>query len=145
MLLHSGIYKATIPVHLDLSLKADPPNDLMKFTINIYCSPDTSPAATSAFRFAKTALEEGHEIYRLFFFNEGVLHALKTHNSSNLLQQWQTLIQEHNLDAILCSASAEKRGIKVNTGTAPPQGFIISGLGQLIDGIEKSDRIISFG
>jgi len=117
----------------------------MKFTINIYCSPDTSPAAISAFQFAKTVLEGGHEIYRLFFFNDGVLHAIATNQSSDLPKQWQTFIQEHKLDAILCSASAKKRGIDAKTGAEPLPGFIISGLGQLIDSIENSDRIITFG
>ncbi|MGI1678032.1 MAG: sulfurtransferase complex subunit TusD [Cellvibrionaceae bacterium] len=117
----------------------------MKFIINIYCSPSSLPAAKSAFRFAETLLDEGHEIYRIFFFNEGVLHCINSTKLSSLTQQWQTLIQQHNLDAVICSASAEKRGISLNGENIPLDGFIVSGLGQLIDGINQSDRLITFG
>ncbi|MGH1470199.1 MAG: sulfurtransferase complex subunit TusD [Cellvibrionaceae bacterium] len=117
----------------------------MKFTINIYCSPNTSPAADSAFRFAKTLIREGHEIYRVFFFNEGVLHCISHPHKLSLPEQWQKLILDHNVDAVICSASAEKRGITTDGRSVPLEGFTISGLGQLIDGVSESDRVISFG
>ena len=91
-----------------------------------------------------------------FFFQDGVFNAcsfnIPPQDEENLPAAWQQLIQENKLDAVVCVASALKRGI-VNADEADRyelpagnlrQGFEISGLGQLIDGAINADRLINF-
>ncbi len=129
----------------------------MKFSLVIYSAPYSSEAAASAFRFANTLLEQGHELYRLFFFGDGVHNASKltvlAQDEQNLQQQWHELIQRHNLDSVICVSSAIRRGI-VNqaeadrhslSGASAYDSSGIAGLGQLIDATMHSDRVVNFG
>ena len=50
----------------------------MKFSIVVYAAPYSAEAAATAFNFTRSVLEQGHDIYRLFFFGDGV------HNASRL-------------------------------------------------------------
>ena len=129
----------------------------MKFSIVILGAPYTGEAAETAYRFAQAVLEKNHEIYRLFFYHEGV------HNASSLLtlpqdevqpaQRWQELIDQYQLDAVVCIASALRRGVLNETEakrfSKPASNlmpdFAISGLGELIDAALQSDRLITFG
>ncbi len=128
---------------------------MQSFTLVVYGSPDTQ-AASTAYNFAQALLKAGHQIYRLFFYQDGVFNACSFNtppqDEENLPASWQTLIQEYDLDAVVCVASALKRGI-VNDAEAERydlaasnlrKGFEISGLGQLIDGVIQSDRVINF-
>ena len=129
---------------------------MSSFCLLIQGAPYTSQASLTALNFARTALQQGHLVSRLFFFQDGV------HNASSLVvpprdelhlpHAWQTLIAEHNLDAIVCSASALKRGIlsteeadrlELGTSNLLP-GFTVSGLGQLVDGYLQADRLLNF-
>jgi len=73
-------------------------------------------------------------------------------DEADLAAQWQALIQEHELDAVVCVASALKRGIidqaEAERYELPAsnlrEGFVISGLGQLIDAVIQSERTLSF-
>lgn len=129
----------------------------MKFTIVIYGAPYSAQAAESAYRFTSTLLDEGHSIYRLFFFGDGVHNvgrlAVAPQDEINLPRRWQDLIQRHELDSVACVSSAIKRGI-INAQEAERYQLEaisihddseIAGLGQLIDAVMNSDRVISFG
>jgi tRNA 2-thiouridine synthesizing protein D len=128
---------------------------MQRFTLVIYAAPD-SQASSTALHYAKALLKNGHTIYRLFFYQDGVFNACSFNtppqDEENLPERWQALIQEHDLDAVVCVASALKRGI-VNESEAERyelpasnlrDGFEISGLGQLIDGLINSDRLVNF-
>lgn len=129
---------------------------MSSFTLIVHGAPYTSQASLSALHFCRAALADGHQIYRLFFFQDGV------HNASALIvppqdelhvpQAWQDLIRQHGIDAVVCAASALKRGIlsdeeaaryeKVAGNLLP--GFVIGGLGQLVDALQHSDRLLNF-
>lgn len=128
----------------------------MKLTVVIYSAPSFQ-SAWSAYQFTRTALEAGHEIYRLFFYGDGVLNnsalSVVPQGEFDLIRAWQTLIAEHELDAISCVSSALKRGI-IDTqeaaryeraGVSLAAGMTLSGLGQLVDATLASDRVVSFG
>ena len=129
----------------------------MKLTVLVHSAPYSSQAAYTAYRFSVSALEAGHEIYRLFFYYDGVhnSNALSTpaQDEFDLVSAWSTLIEQHQLDAISCVSSALKRGIldeqeaeryeKTASNLAAP--FTLSGLGQLVDASIMSDRVVSFG
>lgn len=128
----------------------------MKFSIVIHGAPWNSASALSALRFAETTLATGHDIYRLFFYQDGVcngaLFSVPPQDETDIPARWQQLIEQNNIDAVVCAASALKRGIldeaeadrydKAAASLRP--GFSVSGLGQLVDAIQQSDRVVNF-
>ena len=129
----------------------------MKYTIQINEGPYQHQAADTAYRFTKAALEKGHEIFRVFFYHDGVNNATRLaippQDDRNVTQQWADLAAEHKLDLVVCVAAAQRRGL-LDKNEADRAGkdadniqepFRISGLGQLIEGGIQSDRLIVFG
>jgi len=129
---------------------------MSSFTLVIHGAPYTSQAAVSALHFCRAALDGGHEVRRLFFYQDGV------HNASSLIvppqdelhipRAWQELVQAHGIDAVVCVASALKRGI-LDAGEAQRYGkaaanllpgFTIGGLGLLVEATLDSDRVLNF-
>ena len=129
----------------------------MKFSIVIYAAPYSSESAATALRFAKSLIEQGHDLYRLFFFGDGVHNASKlavvAQDEINLQQEWNELIEEHDIDSVICVSSALRRGVLDQTeadrhelGTASVyESSEVAGLGQLIDATLHSDRLVNFG
>jgi tRNA 2-thiouridine synthesizing protein D len=129
----------------------------MKFSILINEGPYTHQASDSAYQFAKAVLAKGHEIFRIFFYHDGVNNATRLttppQDDRNIVNRWSKLAEEHKLDMVVCVAAAQRRGIvdegeakrngKDATNLAP--GFRISGLGQLIEAGIQSDRMVTFG
>ena len=129
----------------------------MKFSIVIYAAPYSSESASSALRFAKEVIEQGHEIYLLFFFGDGVHNAslltVVGQDEPNLQQQWNALIESHDIDSVICVSSALRRGVidekeaqrhDLACATAYTSSEV-AGLGQLIDATLHSDRLVNFG
>jgi len=129
----------------------------MKFTIVIYSAPYSSQSAHSAFQFARAVLAQGHEIYRVFFFGDGVHNAnslaVVAQDEHNLQQAWDRLIRDNSLDSVVCVTSAIRRGILDETEAKRHElsnhslleSSQISGLGQLVDATLNSDRVVNFG
>ena len=129
----------------------------MKFGILINEGPYTHQASDSAYQFTKAALEKGHEIFRVFFYNDGVNNGTRLtvppQDDRNLTQAWSSLAKEHRLDLVVCVAAAQRRGV-LDSDEAKRHGkdadniaagFRISGLGQLIEAGIQSDRMVVFG
>ena len=129
----------------------------MKFSIVIYAAPYSTESAATALRFAESLIQEGHELYRLFFFGDGVHNASKltvvAQDEINLQLQWSKLIEEHDIDSVICVSSALRRGVldqaeaeRHELGTASAyESSQVAGLGQLIDAALHSDRVVNFG
>jgi tRNA 2-thiouridine synthesizing protein D len=129
----------------------------VKFSIVVYAAPYSSEAATTAYNFTRSLLEQGHEIYRLFFFSDGVHNtnrlAVVAQDEINLQQCWHKLIENYELESVACVSSAIKRGIidERESGRHELEAVSIhssseiAGLGQLIDAAIQSDRLVSFG
>jgi len=129
----------------------------MKFSLAIFGAPYSSQAPETAYRFARAALAGGHEIYRLFFYLDGVHNAsgaaVPPQDEINIPERWSVLIKEYDIDAVVCIAAALRRGVldqeEAQRYEKPPlqlaEGFVLSGLGQLIDAGIESDRLITFG
>ena len=126
------------------------------FSLIIQGAPYSTQAALSALNFSKAALDSGHNIYRLFFYQDGVHNAsaliVPPQDEIHLPRIWQDLISTFKLDAVVCIASALKRGI-VDPGEADRyelpasnilSGFTIGGLGLWLDATLNSDRILNF-
>jgi tRNA 2-thiouridine synthesizing protein D len=60
-------------------------------------------------------LAGGHEIARLFFYQDGVHSAsaniVAPQDELDVAGQWRTFISEHQLDAVVCIAAALRRGV----------------------------------
>ncbi len=129
----------------------------MKFTLMINEGPYQHQSADSALQFARAVLAQGHEIFRVFFYHDGVNNGTRLSvppADDRLIQkEWSELSKEHDLDLVICIAAAQRRGI-MDEDEAKRQGldanniiegFRISGLGQLIEGGIESDRTVVFG
>lgn len=129
----------------------------MKFGILINEGPYTHEASDTAYQFVKAALAKGHEIYRVFFYHDGVNNATRLtvppQDDRNIVKRWTELAAQHKLDLVVCIAAAQRRGVmdaaeakrngKDSNNIAP--GFRISGLGQLIEAGIQADRLVVFG
>ncbi len=129
----------------------------MKFGIQVNEGPYTHEASVSALNFVKAALDAGHEVFRVFFYHDGVNNGTRLttppQDDINIVQSWSELAEKHNIDLVVCVAAAQRRGIvdegeqerngKDANNIAP--GFRISGLGQLIEAGIQCDRLVVFG
>jgi len=129
----------------------------MKYTILVNEGPYQHQAADSAIQFIRAALEKGHEIFRVFFYHDGVNNGTRLTvppADDRLIQKmWTELAEKHGLDLVICIAAAQRRGI-MDADEAKRQGmdanniapgFRISGLGQLVEGGIQADRLVVFG
>ncbi|MDH1263560.1 sulfurtransferase complex subunit TusD [Pseudomonas sp. GD03944] len=128
----------------------------MKFAIALFAPPH-APSSRRALRFAQAALEGGHEIVRLFFYQDGVhsasSHVVSPQDELNLTSEWRAFVSEHQLDGVVCIAAALRRGVldgdeakRYERGGANLQApWTLSGLGQLHEANQIADRLVSFG
>lgn len=129
----------------------------MKFSLLVLAAPYATQGSYSAYRFAQAVIASGHEIHRVFFYQDGIhastYLATPPQDEFNLYQAWQALQEKHSLDFVTCIAAAARRGLidaaeskrhsKTQHNLAP--GFELSGLGQLIEAQAVSDRLVTFG
>ncbi len=129
----------------------------MKFGVLVNEGPYQHQAADSAYQFVRAALDAGHEVFRVFFYHDGVHNGTRLgappQDDRNVVERWSALAEERGLDLVLCVAAAQRRGLldadeakrhgKDADNIAP--GFRISGLGQLIEAAIQSDRLVTFG
>ena len=87
----------------------------MKFSILVNEGPYTHEAADTAYQFTKAALEKGHEIFRVFFYHDGVNNGTRLttppQDDCNIVKRWTELAEKHQLDMVVCVAAAQRRGI----------------------------------
>lgn len=129
----------------------------MKFSILVLGSPYSNQSVTTALRFAKAVVASEHSLYRVFFYHDAVQcgNALVTppQDDIDIPAQWQQIVASVDTELVICIASALKRGVLDATeaeryeksASNLADGFIISGLGQMVDATIHSDRVITFG
>lgn len=128
----------------------------MKFAIALF-SPPHAPSSRRALRFAQAAIAGGHQIVRLFFYQEGVHSAssnvVSPQDEQDLTGEWRDFVHEQQLDAVVCIAAALRRGV-LNEQEAQRYAraaanldapWELSGLGQLHEAAQLADRLICFG
>jgi len=128
----------------------------MIFSIAIFAGPQNSEAPLSALLFAKAVIAAGHDLTRVFFYHDGVSTAnllnMPPQDEPNVTKEWSKFGQEHQLEMLVCVASALRRGIFDQTEATRhskpaanlAEGFEIAGLGQLIDVALNADRLVVF-
>ncbi|PCI15988.1 MAG: sulfurtransferase complex subunit TusD [Piscirickettsiaceae bacterium] len=129
----------------------------MKISIQVNASPYQYQASDSAWQFASAALEGGHEVFRVFFYHDGVYNALRDArppgDERNIVERWSRLNIEKGVDLVVCVSSAQRRGlldasVAKKVGGYPQAlagGFRIAGLGLWMEAVIESDRHIIFG
>ncbi len=129
----------------------------MKLAVLVNEGPYQHQSSDSALQFVRAAVKKGHEIFRVFFYHDGVnngtRYTVPPQDDRNIVDSWSELAAEHNMDLVVCIAAAQRRGIldeneakrqgKDGDNIAP--GFRISGLGQLIEAGIQADRLVVFG
>ncbi|OGI41279.1 MAG: sulfurtransferase TusD [Candidatus Muproteobacteria bacterium RBG_16_62_13] len=129
----------------------------MKLAVLVNEGPYTHQAADSAYLFTRAALEKGHEIFRVFFYHDGVNNGTRLmvppQDDRHIQKRWSELAEKYKLDLVICIAAAQRRGLldeneakrqgKDANNIAP--GFRISGLGQLIEAGIQAERLVAFG
>ena len=87
----------------------------MKLGILVNEGPYTHEASDTAYQFVKAALAKGHEIFRVFFYHDGVNNATRLtvppQDDRNIVKRWSELAAQHKLDLVVCIAAAQRRGL----------------------------------
>ena len=127
----------------------------MKFAIALY-SPAHAPSSRRALQFAQAVLAGGHEIVRLFFYQDGVHSAssnvVTPQDELDIPTQWRAFVAGNQLDGVVCIAAALRRGVlngeEAERYSRPAANLAapwdLSGLGQLHDAVQAADRLICF-
>ena len=129
----------------------------MKYSLLVLSAPTAGESNNTAYHFARALVDSGHELYRVFFYHEGV-HAgaglaVAAQDEVDPAGRWHELARQSGTELVLCIASAVKRGLLDDTEAQRHEkmaasiypGFSLSGLGQLVDASAHSDRLITFG
>ncbi len=128
----------------------------MKYAIQVNSSPYQANSADTAYHFIKAALEVGHEVARVFFYQEGVYHAFRyatpPDDEVQVVTRWSNLAENYDLDLVVCISAAQRRGLleqreaklqgKQDIDVA--DGFRIAGLSLWVEAILSADRFIEF-
>lgn len=129
---------------------------MSKFVIQVTGAAYGSSASFHALRFTQTVLAQGHEVVRVFFYQDGVFNTSSLNcpasDEFDLHQAWKQLATDWGVELVNCVSAALRRGVlseqdanengKSHWNLEPP--FIMGGLGELITGIETADRTVSF-
>ena len=122
----------------------------MQLSLLIQGSPYGTTACQSAIEFARAVYKQGHSLYRVFFYKDGVYIGngdfQTPSDEANVQHDWIEFSHEHELKLTLCIAATQRRGF------APPADrdstddgvFEYVGLGQFIEAMIESDRIVTF-
>lgn len=126
------------------------------FTLLVTQSPFDRQASYSALRFAMAAVESGHVVNGVFFYQSGVnnSNSFQSGHSDelNMFQKWCDFHEQHQVPLQVCVTAANRRGI-INAEDAKDldiQHFNLSapfeevGLGDLMELMNSADRTIQF-
>ena len=128
-------------------------NPSLNFAILI-TAPPLHSSSTTAFHFLQATLNKNHSVKRVFFYQDGVYHGSRLIYLENalLINRWQNLAKQYDLELTLCSTSAARRGImgpeqadyfEKDTDNLA-EGFQIGSLSLWFESVLMADRVISF-
>lgn len=109
---------------------------MRNFSITMTASPFTSDQHERAQRFVGAAIDQGHTVSQVFFYQDAVLAASP---GTAIAAHWAELAQQAGCALFVCVSAAERRGL---TDAKPP--WEIVGLGDWVAGLE-ADHALHFG
>ncbi len=113
-------------------------------------------ASRSAYQFALSLIEKGHQLVSVFFYQDGVSNGscltVPANDEFDLAKAWQQLSQQHEVQLETCVAASLRRGIVSRQeaeqhdlgGDNLAQPFIQAGLGSLAQAMLTQDRVVQF-
>jgi tRNA 2-thiouridine synthesizing protein D len=126
----------------------------LSYTIILTQSPALSENSLTAQRLVSELIDHGDKIDRIFFYQDAAYIGLKSQIPGQGLQAsyqgWLDLQRKQSFPLQICIANALRRGVVDNTEAKRYQGletlqsgFQLSGLGEIADACQSSDRIIT--
>ncbi len=121
-----------------------------RFALYVTANPISCQGQLSALRFAEAVVASGHKVARVFFAGDAVLignaHLDIPGDEPQLQQRWQALVESGETELLLCSAAAQRSGLRSDSDGIHnlAQHFSISGLGSLVECTLDCDRVIHF-
>ncbi len=116
----------------------------------------SSQSAYSALRFCRAAIDAGHTISQVFFYQDGVTQSSKLStpldDEFEPMTQWVDFAESHSVPLVVCVSAGERRGLmsdeqameyQLGQGSVHPT-FSVAGLGALHDASLSSDRTVTF-
>lgn len=120
----------------------------MKKLAVVVTTPPYSNLSVTALDYVETALKSGVELVGVFFYQDGVIHAnqqaLIASDEFQCINHWQALQEKYKLPLHLCVTAAEKRGLSDEEPNNIHSNFTVSGLGELVELVNKADRLVQF-
>jgi tRNA 2-thiouridine synthesizing protein D len=116
----------------------------MKLGVMVLEGPYQHQAADSAYHFLKAAQARGHEITGIFLYTDGVNVAnrfIKPPGERSLAEMYDELAKT-GIKVVACTACAKFRGMKRDLAV---DSVSLSGLGELAEMLQNSDRFVTFG
>lgn len=129
----------------------------MIYALVVLASPVSGHASRHALCFARSVLDRGHAIRRVFFLDAGTV----TGSNSVVVPQderdptapWPELARQHSVELVVCVSSALRYGMLDKAeaqryerpAVTLSDDFIIAGLGDLVDACANADRVVTFG
>jgi tRNA 2-thiouridine synthesizing protein D len=128
----------------------------MKYLIQINTAPCQSQVVENAYQFIKAALLLGHQILRVFFYQDGIFNGLTEYclpeEQRNITRRWSALAKEFGVDLVLCVSAAARRGLSLYDSEQTTEiaqklapGFRLGGLGLWMEAGLEADRFLVFG
>ena len=129
---------------------------MSQFLIQVTCPAYGSSSAFRAIKFTESVLKAGHQVSKVFFYQDGVSHANQlicpASDEYNVNKSWQALAKKYDIELVCCVSAALRRGVVAEVeaneedleqyNVSPP--FIMAGIGELVTGIEKADKVVTF-
>jgi tRNA 2-thiouridine synthesizing protein D len=126
----------------------------LSYTIILTQSPALSESSLTAQRLVSELIDHGDKIDRIFFYQDAAYIGLKSQIPGQGLQAsyqgWLDLQHKQSFPLQICIANALRRGVVDHTEAKRYQGletlqsgFQLSGLGEIADACQSSDRIIT--
>ncbi len=123
------------------------------FTIMVSRSPYDSRNSESALKFCYAALEAGHAINQVFFYQSGV-HCASSFitppsDELNMHNEWVTLNTKYNIKLNVCNTAASRRGIvnedtSLSTNINVNKPFIMTGLSDYFSALNSGEVNVQF-
>lgn len=128
----------------------------MQFNLLVTGGLYSTQAAYSALQFCRAAIDAGHSVSQVFFYQDGVTQAsvlsATLQDEFDPLSQWLALAQDHGVELVVCVSAGERRGVigaeqavefgKPSANLHP--AFKVEGLGVLHAASLASDRTVTF-
>ena len=128
----------------------------MKINLLVTGALYSSQCGYSALRFCQAAVEAGHQISQVFFYQDGVTQAgrlsLPLNDEFDAVSRWSEFAKTNTVPLVMCVSAGERRAMmndeqaleyQLGQGSAH-SSFSVAGLGVLHQASLESERTVSF-